>query len=68
MRRPEYPIFVTYSDGTENESFENENEMVCTLEWFDSRDTEYHAVVTDALGRKLWVVVQRLDLMALEFE
>ncbi len=68
MGLPKYPIYVTYSDGTETDSFDNEKEMVCTLEWFDSRDPEYHAVVTDALNRKLWLVVEKLELITLKFE
>lgn len=68
MQHPEYPLLVTYSDGTENESFDNEKEMVCTLEWFDSKDPEYFAVVTDKRGRRLWVVVRDLELVTMEIE
>ena len=66
MQQPEYPLLVAYTDGAKDELFNNEIEMVTSLEWFDSNDPEYNAVVIDKRGRKLQLVIRKLELVVLE--
>lgn len=68
MQNPEYPLLVRYTDGSENEVFDNEEELVNTLEWFDSEDPEFHANVIDNNGRLLKVVVVKLELRHMSFK
>ncbi len=49
-----------------DELFNNEIEMVTSLEWFDSNDPEYNAVATNKRVRKLQLVVIKLELVVLE--
>ncbi len=60
---PKFPIRIEYSDGTESEIFDNEVELACTLEWFDSDDDDYHAKVIDAKNRSVRLVVRKLEII-----
>jgi len=44
--------------------------LTVKMNWYVrySRYPEHHADVADKLGLRLWVVVQNLELVALEFE
>lgn len=60
---PRYPVSVRDLSDSSTEVFENEEELVSSLEWFDSDDPSYNSIVTDALGRRIRLKVQRLELV-----
>jgi hypothetical protein len=50
--RPQFPLRIWYDDPQERtEIVENETELACELEDFDSSDGDETVRVTDALGR-----------------
>jgi hypothetical protein len=53
--RPQFPLRICYYDppGTleRTEVVENETELACELEWYDSSSDEDEIRITDALGR-----------------
>ena len=62
-KSPQYPITVADSGSGESQLFTTEEELVTTLEWFNSDDPEYNAVVTDALGRAVQLKIERLEVV-----
>lgn len=63
---PVYPLTVIYSDGT-SEAFEDEEDLVLNLEWFDdSDDPEDPAVVRDQLGRRCRLRIEEFEVIWLE--
>lgn len=57
-----YPVEVLLEDG-EKWCFDNENEMVCTLEWFDNSEPDEKAVVTDSEGKEIFLKIEALSLL-----
>jgi len=60
--KPQYPITVLFKESGDRWVLDNEQELAINLEWFDSTDPEEDAEVTDALGRAVEVVVEKLEL------
>ena len=67
MEYPTYPIKVTFLEDEDDDEFvwilDNENELVCNLEWFDSRDPEEHAIVEDKFLRRIRVKIEEFRLI-----
>ena len=57
--KPQYPITVLFKEDGDKWVLDNEQELGCNLEWFDSKDPEQNTEVTDALGRNVEVVVEK---------
>ncbi len=60
--KPSFPITVTFIEDGDTWVLDTPSELECNLEWFDSRDPEENATITDSKGRKLLVVVEKLEL------
>lgn len=65
--RPEYPLRVEIRGGN-SYRFANEEELVTTLEWFDTDDPEYKAIACDQSGRRIHLKVERLEITTLRFQ
>lgn len=67
--RPQFPIKVVWKESGEIESFENEEDLMGTLEDFDSEADLEEASVEDAKGRpvrlrvKIWEGVVEVSLL-----
>ncbi|MFH2000863.1 MAG: hypothetical protein ABIK28_14375 [Planctomycetota bacterium] len=57
MTEPQFPIRMIWNEDGEIESFEDKDDLLCNLEEFDSDYDRSEAVVTDALGRAVWLRV-----------
>ena len=64
--RPRYPITVHSLDDNDRVSYDNERDLACDLEWFDSEDPEEHAEVLDADGRRVHLKIERLEVKVLK--
>jgi hypothetical protein len=62
LDKPTFPITVTWHEDAEQESFRNEIDAACTLEWFDSRDPDSQVSVVDSVGRAVTLVVEKLEV------
>ncbi|MDR2790130.1 MAG: M55 family metallopeptidase [Campylobacteraceae bacterium] len=56
--KPAFPITVIF--------YENENEMKCDLEWFDSKDKD--VVVKDSHGQLINLKIEALNLVVFELK
>jgi hypothetical protein len=60
--RPQFPLRIWYYDppGTleRTEVVENETELACEIEWYDSSSDEDEIRITDALGRPVTLRIQ----------
>ena len=65
-QKPEYPLTVYFEDTGETCSYENEEEIVTSLEWFDSEDKKDKVNVTDSRGRLVRLKIERLEIVILE--
>ena len=65
--KPQFPLRILSRDGTE-EHAESRDELVQTLEWFDSEDGDASVQVVDALGRPVLVRIEALQLKALRLK
>ncbi|MCF8722310.1 hypothetical protein LQ236_000330 [Nitrospina gracilis] len=73
MERPSYPVKVVFfekGEKVEEEIYENEMEMCCDLEWFDSEvnTPEDTTIVTDRLGREVVLKIEALELIKFELK
>lgn len=63
---PSYPITVSYVDdvGAIDEIivYENEDQLVTSLEFFDSADPDEKAVIEDAFSRRVELVIFEMEL------
>ncbi len=59
---PSFPISVIFHENGDKWVLKNHAELVSSLEWFDSRDENENASVTDSKGRHVIVVVEKLEL------
>ena len=59
---PSFPISVVFHEDGEEWILSSQSELESNLEWFDSRDSEERVSVTDSKGRKVVVVVEKLEL------
>jgi hypothetical protein len=62
LDKPQFPLTVTWHEDAEHESFKNEIDAACTLEWFDSRDPDSQVSVVDSTGRPVALVVEQLEV------
>ena len=60
--KPVFPISVTWHEDAETESFKNEIDAACTLEWFDSRDKDCPVSVADSQGRPVTLLVEQSEV------
>ena len=60
--KPQYPITVLFKEDGDKWVLDNEQELGNSLEWFNSNDPEEKAEVTDALGRNVEVIVEKLEV------
>lgn len=65
---PKYPISVLFAEDSEIEIYKTESELVTALEWFDSSDPEWKAQVVDVTGVKVYLKVEALKIVKLEYE
>ena len=59
---PCFPITVTFHEDGDKWVLKDHFELALSLEWFDSRDENENASVTDSKGRQVIVVVEKLEL------
>ncbi|GHV03562.1 hypothetical protein AGMMS50229_03060 [Campylobacterota bacterium] len=64
--KPTFPIKVVYHEDGDVHIFNNEDEMVCDLEWFDTEDSDENASVTDANGQAVRLKIEALDIQTFE--
>lgn len=67
MASPVYPLRVVFGDGDEWQ-LDNQDEVACNLEWFDSSDPDEDAEVLDALNRPVVLKVERLEVKLLKLQ
>jgi hypothetical protein len=61
-KKPEFPLTITWHEDSESESFKNEIDAACTLEWFDSTDKDSAVSVVDSQGRPVTLIVKQLEV------
>jgi hypothetical protein len=57
---------VFFEENGEEWVLDNEQEVACNLEWFDSDDPDEHVLVTDGQGRAVRLKVQALKVVFCE--
>ena len=62
LELPLYPLTVRWSPS-ESEVFQDENEVECNLEEFDSENGRNNDAVFDNLGRSVRLRVQSLEII-----
>ena len=63
---PEFPIRVRFLDDGDLWELDDEVEAATSLEWIDSEDPEERVVVTDRRGRRVVLVVEKLEIRVCE--
>jgi len=66
--KPEFPLKTFDSEDNTEELFANEEELACTLEWFDSADTDETIQVTDSKGRPVRLKIEQLKIISCKIE
>ena len=59
---PQFPLKVVFHEDQDEWTLATEDEAACNLEWFDSSSSDENATVTDSLGRKVHLVVEKLEM------
>ena len=59
---PCFPISVFFHEDGDKWVLNDHTELASNLEWFDSRDENENTTVTDSRGRKVVIVVEKLEL------
>lgn len=67
-KKPEFPITVLFHEDGEKWVLENEDQIACNLEWFDSADPEENSTVKDNRGRLIRLVVKKLEIQICELQ
>ena len=62
VEKPSFPIIVSWHEDGDVESFKNEIDAACTLEWFDSTDKGFDVTVVDSNGKPVTLVVEELEI------
>lgn len=62
----QFPIKVIFHEDNEEWLLYNEMEIAYNLEWFNSKDPEENATVTDKEGRVVHLVVKELKVIVCE--
>ena len=65
---PEFPITVLFHEDGDKWVLDNEDQLVCNLEWFDSSDPEESATVTDNKGRTVHLLIVQFEIKAFELK
>lgn len=55
-----FPLTVFFEDGS-SETYQDEDDIVCNLEWFDS-DKDTNCKVVDRFGRTVFIILENLTL------
>lgn len=63
---PEFPLTITYHSDANAWTFETADELLSSLDWFDSDDPAERASVVDARGRVVRLKLQNGQLLTLE--
>jgi hypothetical protein len=66
VREPTFPIRVVFHEDGDEWVLGSVEELVSSLEWFDSDDPAENASVVDASGRRVRLRVEWLELRRLE--
>jgi hypothetical protein len=62
IEKPSFPIIISWHEDGDVESFKNEIDAACTLEWFDSTDKDFDVTVVDSNGKPVILVVEELEI------
>jgi len=62
IKKPTFPIKVSWHEDGEEEFFKNEVDAACTLEWLDTRDKDAGVTVVDDDGKPVTLVVENLEI------
>lgn len=62
-QEPTFPINVRFNETRDVVFYENIEDLVTGLEWFDSEDASEDASVHDCQGRKVRVLIAKLELL-----
>ena len=65
-QKPAFPLTVVFEEDGDTWVLNNEEEAANSLEWFDSRKADEKAKITDSLGRKVTLVVEKLEVKLCE--
>jgi hypothetical protein len=63
---PEFPLTISYHSDGNAWTFESADELLSTLDWFDSDDPAERASVMDARGRLVRLKLQHGQLLVFE--
>ena len=63
---PEFPLTISYHGDGNAWTFESADELLSTLDWFDSDDPAERASVMDARGRLVRLKLQHGQLLVFE--
>jgi hypothetical protein len=66
--KPKFPLTVFFLEDKEEWVLDNEEELACNLEWFDSADEDENAIVTDSLGRNVRLKIMGLKVIICRLE
>ncbi|MEH6393318.1 hypothetical protein [Pseudoalteromonas sp.] len=66
--KPKYPITVLLNESAEIESYKSEIELVTSLEWFESENSQWQAKVIDKTGARVVLKIEALKLLELEYK
>jgi len=66
--KPKYPITVLFNESAEIESYKSEIELVTSLEWFDSENSQWQVKVIDKTGASVVLKIEALKLLKLEYK
>jgi hypothetical protein len=66
MAQPDFPIMITFHRDGDAWVLATPEELVTSVEWFDSDDPTQAATVTDARGRAVRLKVQNQLLVTFE--
>ena len=65
-RGPEFPLTISYHSDANAWTFETADELLSSLDWFDSDDPAERASVVDARGRLARLTLQNGQLLIFE--
>lgn len=65
--KPKLPFHVIFEDGN-RWILNNDDEIACNLEWFDSNDEDDTTKVIDDLGRPVRLKIEALKIIYCELE
>lgn len=66
---PQYPILVIYyesGEAVEQETYDDEDDLVMDLEWFDSEHRPEEAAIFDRDGRRVRLKIEAMKVLICE--